>query len=76
MLELVLGTGVSRSSGRHQGYNENHSAITAWFLVQVIGAALLAPIGVLHGRIAGLGNLDRNFDRLRHLLERSVVGPS
>ena len=34
-------------------YDENHSAITAWFLVLVIGAALLAPVGVLLGRIAG-----------------------
>ena len=34
-------------------YNENHSAITGWFLVLVIGAALLAPVGVLLGRIAG-----------------------
>ena len=34
-------------------YNENHSAITAWFLVLVIGAALLAPVSVLLGRIAG-----------------------
>ena len=34
-------------------YNENHSAITGWFLVLVISAALLAPVGVLLGRIAG-----------------------
>ena len=34
-------------------YHENHSAISGWFLVLVIGAALLAPVGVLLGRIAG-----------------------
>ena len=39
-------------------YNEKHSAITGWFLVLVISAALLAPVGVLLGRIAG-GTLGR-----------------
>ena len=34
-------------------YHENQSAITGWFLVLVISAALLAPVGVLLGRIAG-----------------------
>jgi len=34
-------------------YAENQAAITGWFLVLTIGAALLAPIGVLLGRIAG-----------------------
>ena len=39
-------------------YRENQSAISGWFLVLAIGAALLAPIGVLLGRIAG-GTLGR-----------------
>ena len=34
-------------------YRENQTAITGWFLALVISAALLAPIGVLLGRIAG-----------------------
>jgi len=34
-------------------YRENQTAITGWFLALMIGAALLAPIGVLLGRIAG-----------------------
>ena len=34
-------------------YREHQSAITGWFLVLVISAALLAPVGVLLGRIAG-----------------------
>jgi hypothetical protein len=34
-------------------YHENASAVTGWFLVLVISAALLAPVGVLLGRIAG-----------------------
>lgn len=34
-------------------YSENQVAITGWFLVLAIGAALLAPVGVLLGRIAG-----------------------
>ena len=39
-------------------YQEQHTAITGWFLVLVISAALLAPVGVLLGRIAG-GTLGR-----------------
>ncbi|MET0864468.1 MAG: DUF4386 domain-containing protein [Nakamurella sp.] len=34
-------------------YTENQSAISSWFLVLMIGAALLAPVGLLLGRIAG-----------------------
>ena len=34
-------------------YRENQTAITGWFLALVISAALLAPIGVLLGRITG-----------------------
>ena len=34
-------------------YREHQTAITGWFLALVISAALLAPIGVLLGRIAG-----------------------
>jgi hypothetical protein len=34
-------------------YSEHRSAISGWFLVLVISAALLAPVGVLLGRIAG-----------------------
>jgi hypothetical protein len=34
-------------------YREHQPAITGWFLALVISAALLAPIGVLLGRIAG-----------------------
>jgi len=34
-------------------YRENQSAITGWFLALVISAALLAPVGILLGRIAG-----------------------
>ncbi len=39
-------------------YRENQSAITGWFLVLSISAALLAPVGVLLGRVAG-GTLGR-----------------
>ena len=39
-------------------YRENQAAITGWFLALVISAALLAPVGVLLGRIAG-GTLGR-----------------
>lgn len=39
-------------------FRENQNAVTAWFLVLVISAALLAPVGVLLGRIAG-GTLGR-----------------
>ena len=39
-------------------YRRNQAAITAWFLVLVISAALLAPVGVLLGRLAG-GKLGR-----------------
>ena len=35
------------------GFREHQSAVTGWFLVLVISAALLAPVGVLLGRIAG-----------------------
>jgi hypothetical protein len=34
-------------------YRQHQGAITGWFLVLVISAALLAPIGVYLGRIAG-----------------------
>jgi hypothetical protein len=34
-------------------YRQHQGAITAWFLVLVVSAALLAPIGILFGRIAG-----------------------
>ena len=34
-------------------YRENQAAITGWFLVLSIGAALLAPVGILLGRVAG-----------------------
>ena len=36
-----------------QAFRENQTAVTSWFLVLVISAALLAPVGVLLGRIAG-----------------------
>lgn len=39
-------------------YRENQGAVTGWFLVLVISAALLAPVGVLLGRIAG-GSIGR-----------------
>jgi hypothetical protein len=35
------------------GYREHQTAITGWFLVLVVSAALLAPTGVLLGRLAG-----------------------
>lgn len=34
-------------------YREHHTAISGWFLALVISAALLAPVGILLGRIAG-----------------------
>jgi hypothetical protein len=34
-------------------YRDNEAAISGWFLALVISAALLAPVGVLLGRIAG-----------------------
>jgi hypothetical protein len=34
-------------------YREHQGPITAWFLVLVIGAGLLAPVGLLLGRLAG-----------------------
>ncbi len=34
-------------------YRESQTAITGWFLALVISAGLLAPIGVLLGRITG-----------------------
>jgi hypothetical protein len=39
-------------------YRRNQGAIIAWFLVLVISATLLAPVGVLLGRLAG-GKLGR-----------------
>lgn len=33
-------------------YREHHAAISGWFLVLVVSAALLAPVGVLLGRAA------------------------
>ena len=33
-----------------EAFRENQSAVTGWFLVLVISAALLAPVGVLLGR--------------------------
>jgi hypothetical protein len=39
-------------------YREHQGAVTGWFLVLVISAALLAPIGVLLGHITG-GKLGR-----------------
>src|SRR5664279_3000528 len=36
-----------------EAFRENQTAVTSWFLVLVISAALLAPVGVLLGRIAG-----------------------
>jgi len=39
-------------------YRQNQSAVIGWFLALVISAALLAPVGVLLGRIAG-GRLGR-----------------
>ena len=41
-----------------EAFRENQTAVTSWFLVLVISAALLAPVGVLLGRIAG-GTLGR-----------------
>ncbi len=34
-------------------YRERQTAVTGWFLALIISAALLAPVGVLLGRIAG-----------------------
>ena len=34
-------------------YRADQAAISSWFLVLVISAALLAPIGILLGRLAG-----------------------
>jgi hypothetical protein len=39
-------------------YRDNQGAVTAWFLVLVISAAMLAPAGILLGRLAG-GTLGR-----------------
>ena len=39
-------------------YREHQGAVTGWFLVLVISAAMLAPAGVLLGRLAG-GTLGR-----------------
>ena len=39
-------------------YRAHQAAVTGWFLVLVISAALLAPVGVLLGRLAG-GRLGR-----------------
>jgi len=39
-------------------YRENEAGITGWFLALVISAALLAPVGILLGRMAG-GTLGR-----------------
>ena len=45
----------------------HQAAVTGWFLVLIVSAALLAPIGVLLGRIAGgrLGTVDRRPRRRR-----------
>ena len=34
-------------------YRENSTAVSAWFLVLVVGAALLAPAGIFLGRLTG-----------------------
>ena len=34
-------------------FRESQAAISGWFLVLAISAALLAPVGILLGRIAG-----------------------
>jgi len=34
-------------------YREHQGAVVGWFLVLVVGAALLAPVGVLLGRVRG-----------------------
>jgi hypothetical protein len=39
-------------------YREHQGAVVGWFLVLVVSAALLAPVGVLLGRLAG-GTLGR-----------------
>ncbi|HEU4524411.1 MAG TPA: DUF4386 family protein, partial [Gemmatimonadales bacterium] len=39
-------------------YREHQGAVTGWFLVLVISAAMLAPAGILLGRLAG-GTLGR-----------------
>ena len=39
-------------------YRDHQGAVTGWFLVLVISAALLAPAGILLGRLAG-GSLGR-----------------
>jgi len=39
-------------------YRENSTAVSAWFLVLVVGAALLAPAGIFLGRLTG-GRLGR-----------------
>ena len=39
-------------------FRDHEGAVTGWFLVLVVGAALLAPVGLLLGRLAG-GRLGR-----------------
>src|SRR4249919_4038475 len=39
-------------------YRAHQTAVMSWFLVLVISAALLAPVGVLLGRVAG-GSIGR-----------------
>src|SRR6478735_1890480 len=36
-----------------ESYRQHQTSITGWFLALVISAALIAPIGILLGRIAG-----------------------
>jgi len=46
-------------------YRHHQGAITGWFLVLVVSAALLAPIGVHHGDQAG--QKSRFVDNLEHV---------
>ena len=57
-------------------FRENQGAISAWFLVLAISAGLLAPVGLLLGRLAGgkLGQVDRRHRRgRRHRPSRRAV---
>ena len=55
----------SRPPTSSRCYRQHQGAVIGWFLVLMISAALLAPVGILLGRLAGgsLGPVDR---RPRH----------
>ena len=45
-------------------YRDHQAAVTAWFAVLVVGAALLAPIAILLGRLAGTRRRGRTIAAL------------